>query len=248
MSKRFKGKVCVYCGIRPATTADHIFARQFFLPHRRDNLPKVPACAECNGEKSRLEHNLTAVLPFGGSHGDSLAALSEMVPPRLAKNHTLRQRLTTQHSYVWDQSGNGPPIPAMTVPIDADVLLALLGYLAKGLAWHHWQVVIGPAYFVDPLMLNAPGLQRFNALWGLQAKARVGDMLGAGTFSYEGAQGVTDPGITVWRFTIFGGLRLAGDPRSPHEEVALFGALTGPRAVAAAAEAALAGDADAMEI
>jgi hypothetical protein len=80
MAKGFKGKTCVYCATAPAATMDHVFAREFFLPDRRPNLPKVPACAACNGAKSQLEHYLTAVLPFGGQHADGLAHLSEMVP------------------------------------------------------------------------------------------------------------------------------------------------------------------------
>jgi hypothetical protein len=57
MSKRFKfaGQTCVYCGLLPATSADHVFSRQFFLVERRDNLPKVPACDRCNNLKGTLE-------------------------------------------------------------------------------------------------------------------------------------------------------------------------------------------------
>jgi hypothetical protein len=86
MSKRFKGLLCAYCSQRPAVTGDHLFAREFFLKTQRANLPQVPTCDRCNGEKSKLEHYLTAVLPFGGRHPDALTNLSQMVEPRLAKN------------------------------------------------------------------------------------------------------------------------------------------------------------------
>ena len=90
MRKRFKGKTCVYCGVAPSTTTgDHVFAREFFINVRRGNLPKVPACEGCNHEKSKLEHYLTAVLPFGGRHTDSAQNLSTLVEPRLAKNAKL---------------------------------------------------------------------------------------------------------------------------------------------------------------
>lgn len=43
MSKKYKGKLCVYCGERPSTkTGDHVFAREFFLESERDNPIKVP--------------------------------------------------------------------------------------------------------------------------------------------------------------------------------------------------------------
>ncbi|QUN41481.1 hypothetical protein KEH56_18815 (plasmid) [Burkholderia cenocepacia] len=65
-SKRFRNKTCVYCGLEQgANTADHVIAREFFLLAGRDNLPKVPACQECNTAKSRLEHYVLSVLLMG---------------------------------------------------------------------------------------------------------------------------------------------------------------------------------------
>src|ERR1700722_4571914 len=93
MSKKFLGKLCVYCGRRPSTTEDHVVARGFFLPKHRDRLPKVPACAACNGDKSKLEHYLTAVLPFGSLHSEAASYLASMVPQRLEKNLKLKARL-----------------------------------------------------------------------------------------------------------------------------------------------------------
>ena len=94
MTKKYRGKPCTYCSVRTAETADHVFAREFFLPAQRANLPKVPACRECNEAKSQLEHYLTAVLPFGARHPGAATSLSEMVPPRLAKNARLERDLS----------------------------------------------------------------------------------------------------------------------------------------------------------
>jgi 5-methylcytosine-specific restriction endonuclease McrA len=82
MAKRFKfaSETCAYCATQPATTADHVFSREFFLVKRRANLPQVPACNSCNNAKSRLEHYLTAALPFGGRHTDSTENLTNLVP------------------------------------------------------------------------------------------------------------------------------------------------------------------------
>jgi hypothetical protein len=64
MSKKFRGKKCVYCCAAVSVTADHVFARELFLKSRRANLPKVPACNACNQKKSVLEHYVTTLLPF----------------------------------------------------------------------------------------------------------------------------------------------------------------------------------------
>ncbi len=93
MSKKFKDKPCVYCPTGISATADHAFAREFFLERHRANLPKVPACAVCNGEKSALEHYLTTILSFGGVHPNALENLITTAPRRLAKNLKLRDTL-----------------------------------------------------------------------------------------------------------------------------------------------------------
>jgi hypothetical protein len=43
MSKKYKGKVCVYCGKQSSTAGDHVFSREFFLVKHRDGLPRVGA-------------------------------------------------------------------------------------------------------------------------------------------------------------------------------------------------------------
>jgi hypothetical protein len=139
MGKGFKGKTCVYCATAPAATMDHVFAREFFLVDRRANLPKVPACTACNGAKSQLEHYLTAVMPFGGRHADGLTHLSGMVPGRLARNQKLARQLSAGLSSVIVP---GRETPAMTVPIDPDKVGGLFALIAKGLVWHHWQVLL----------------------------------------------------------------------------------------------------------
>jgi|ERR1700722_1420649 len=73
MSKKFKGMQCAYCLDAVATTVDHVFSREFFLVEDRGYLPEAPACKACNDEKSRMEHYLTAVLPFGGRHDQARA-------------------------------------------------------------------------------------------------------------------------------------------------------------------------------
>src|SRR5262245_57126728 len=92
--KKFRDSTCVYCATRPATTEDHVFALAFFLVARRGNLPKVPACDTCNNAKSKLEHYLATVLPFGGRHADAADnAQQEVVQRRLDKNPVLHRNL-----------------------------------------------------------------------------------------------------------------------------------------------------------
>jgi hypothetical protein len=231
MGKGFKGKTCVYCAAAPAATMDHVFAREFFLVDRRANLPKVPACQACNGAKSGLEHYLTSVLPFGGRHADGAAHLSEMVPGRLARNQKLARQISAEQSSI---TVPGRDTQAITIPIDPEKVGDLFGLIAKGLLWHHWQILLAPDMFgVRAEMLSAAGAKFYGDALTMNCQARVSENLGNGTFIYEGAHSADNAEISVWRFSAFGGLVMSGDPDAPGEISSLIGAMTASHALLA---------------
>ncbi len=226
MSKRYVGKTCVYCGTAPAATMDHIFAREFFPVEQRANLPKVPACSSCNGTKSWLEHYLTAVLPFGGLHQDALVTLEKMVPPRLEKNAKLKNALSAGHRQeTIDQ--NGAMSPAMTIPFDSDRAAELFKFITQGLLYHHFDVLLDrQKHGVWAGFLNAQGEELHQKLLALNSRARVKADVGNGAFIYEGAQGTDIPEMSIWIFTLYGGLQTSGDPDEPNVVARFVGGVT----------------------
>jgi hypothetical protein len=236
-SKKYRGKLCAYgCG-RMATTADHVFAREFFLPGTVYTPIKVPACIACNNEKSQLEHYLTTLLPFGGRHANAAENLQEMVPKRLARNVSLHRMLERHQGTTWTQGDGGLLVPTMTLPIDGAKVDELHRYLAKGLAFHHWNVRLTDSEFVVARALNGRGVQMFEQkFFRVRVKTRVFADVGQGTFIYEGVQGVDNPVITAWRIAIYGGVQLGGDATAPGENSTIFGMFSGPRHVLRRAE------------
>src|SRR5260370_9406528 len=115
MSKRYKGKTCVYCVVAQSDTADHVLAREFVPITHRPQIPKVPACRRCNKTKSDLEHYLTAVLLFGGSHRDAATNLQDHGARRLAKNLRLHRRLAPGRSRVRTREPSVLIVRALTV-------------------------------------------------------------------------------------------------------------------------------------
>jgi len=232
VSKRFKGQLCVYCAERPATSVDHVFAREFFLPRDRDSLPKVPACAECNGEKSKLEQYLMTLLPFGGRHQGAEENLTLMVPQRLKQNLKLCRQISEGIGAVWSQEGYQLYVPATTLPIDPARLESFFALVARGLVWHHWRIYLTKAHSVAVWQLAEAGNQLFDRfLSGHAMGALAGADLGHGTFVYEGAQGVDCPQVSIWRLSAFGGVKLGGDPKAPNATSSRFGVVTGPTQV-----------------
>ena len=231
MSKRFKGLICAYCSERPSVTGDHVFAREFFLKTQRANLPQVPACDQCNGAKSKLEHYLTAVLPFGGRHADALTNLSDMVAPRLSKNQKLHGTLSRNTTQIWTQTDSGLHVQTMALPFEPERLVDLFKYIVRGLLFYHWKVRLTNDHFSEVILLASGGQHMFDSFMKMTAKTRINGNLGNHTFVYDGIQGTDSDDISAWRFSIYGGLTLTGDPRAPGEETVQIGALTGPKRV-----------------
>lgn len=205
-SKRFKNLDCAYCNKRKSVAGDHIFAREFFLPVDRDNLPQAPTCEPCNNAKSKLEHYLTTVLPFGGYHPQASMNLTEMVPKRLSRNQSLRRELQENQRTI-NLVDDGAKSGAMALPIKEGVIEALFFYIVRGLVWHHWVIYISPSTDIEVLILTTYGAQFFqDHLFSLWASNRVFENLGNGTVIYEGIQGVDSSQISVWRFHMYGGI------------------------------------------
>jgi hypothetical protein len=229
-SKKFKNKTCIYCGKENCSeTGDHIFAREFFLSERRDNLPQCPACSICNNDKSKLEHYLTSILPFGAQHADAANNLENMVPGRLAKNRKLHQSLAAGMHRVWHQE-NGIIRPRLSLPLDSTKVNELFHFIVKGVLWHHWRVILTSNHFARAGTLSKEGEKVFWNLFNMNANARTGVVdLGEGTIQYEGIQGFDCPQLSVWKFVVYGGLKLDGDKRAPLENPSLIWGLTGRR-------------------
>jgi hypothetical protein len=229
-SRKYKGKQCVYCVEATATTADHVIARNFFLVNRRDNLHQVPACKSCNAAKSELENYLMVVLGFGGRHPDAVANLQTMIPKRLRKNAKLCAELAAGFA----KSGG------ITIPFDHVQLDQLFTMIARGLLWYHWQTLLGSGYSAIAATFSVAGELVFGPmLSSWNTPNRVTKNLGENTFSYQGVQATDCPQMTIWRFSMYGGAILTGDPRIPGP-ASLAVAITGPEALIKKLQAKLA--------
>ena len=231
MSKLFKGKTCAYCAVPGISdTGDHVLARGFVAVDHRDSIPKVPACAACNGKKAALEAYLTAVLPFGGRHRDATDNLAANVPKRLEKNQKLHRALSAGQSRVWSREPSGLLVNTLALPLDGERLEELVGLIVRGLMFHHWGVALGPDMVVQTLSLTKYGEAFFDRHSRLNAKQRVGDNIGDGALVYEGAQGVDNDAVSFWQLSLYGGVTMAdGDGK---EFGSKFGVMTGPKAIA----------------
>lgn len=220
-SKKYRDKPCVYCRERMSSDGDHVVCREFFPINRRSDLPKVPACKQCNNEKSLLEHYLTAVLPFGARHVDAHDVI-EMTPARLAKNRALHERLALGLRHVLRSRNGGAWELDMTLPLDGQAVEKLFEYVVKGLAWHHWKLELTTAHFVRAAFLTEEGRQHFDKFFAGAAQAHVGENLAAGGFRYEGIQAKDIAALTLWRMSLYG-LEVSGDRKPGEHSSVVYG-------------------------
>jgi hypothetical protein len=199
---------------------------------QRGNLPQVAACDQCNNEKSRLEHCLTALLPFGGRHADALTNLEMMVPKRLAKNARLQRELAHGRGTTWNRSEGGLLLRQMTLPMGGQ-LEKLFEYIAKGLLWYHWKVRLTADHTVVAGLVPDNFLDAFSKV---PPDRRVNRNLGGDTVSYQGLQGDDYPEVSAWEFTVYGGLEITDETQPPPRTYRKIGATTSHKRVTEKAE------------
>jgi hypothetical protein len=189
--------------------------------NRRADLPQVPACESCNRKKSELENYLMPVLGFGGRHPDASVNLQTMILKRLNKNARLKAHLEAGFT----KSGG------TTIPFDHIPFNKLFAMIAQGLLWYHWQTLLGHGYSAIAATFSDAGAAFFEQMVAkLETPNRVVRNLGENTFSYQGVQGTNCPQVTIWRFSMYGGVIFMGDPKLPGP-ASLVVAVTGRDAI-----------------
>jgi hypothetical protein len=207
VSKKFINKKCVYCNQGDSTrTGDHVFPRALFLVNRRSNFPKVPCCTKCNNQKSLLEVNLLATLPFGANHSDAIENLTTNVPRRLENNIKLHRKLQASRTQTFIKNNNGILEPRLTIDIDREQLFELFNYITKALAYFHFNIRINSNHSVKSLNANPTLANFFNGA----AQNHIVQDLGNGTVWYRGIQATDNQFLTMWEYRIHGGLHFLG--------------------------------------
>lgn len=225
-SKKFTGKMCVYCAEKRATSADHVVCREFFPVEVRGGLPKAPACDACNHEKSVLEHQFTSVLPFGSDHPTALPGQVEVLRRRLAQNVRLREELARE----LDLSG-------MALPLRGGEFTELCRLIVRGLVWHEWKHILPRDYLVEVFTLPVESFKLFDAtVLSLGPKNRRERTFASGGLWYRCSRAGDDPGLTTWHLRLYGRLGIAGaEPEGKLERLEIVG-ITCPPELAGAVE------------
>lgn len=232
MKNALRGNLCAYCGERPATTEDHVIGRNFFPVHLRSNLPKVPACSECNGRKSNYERYAMTVFPFGSEHHSAQEMLRSKVKRRLEKSHRLRRQLQQGQKDVSVVNLDGSTDTTFCIPFDHEQTFNLFDMIIRGLLWHHWCSPLPSSYVVRLFWLTDRKLGLFKKFILSLSPDQLQDVsLANGTFWYQFTRNPDDPFFTAWILGIYDTLNVCDVDDNGQLLRYHVAALTGPQEV-----------------
>ena len=116
-------------------------------------------------------------------------------------------------------------------PFDHVRLDSLFAMIARGLVWNHWQTLLGLGYSAIASTFSDAGEHFFAQMFsGWRTPIRASGNLGNNTFSYQGAQATDCREMSIWRFSMYGGVIFGGDPKVPGPS-SLAVAVTGPESL-----------------
>ena len=197
---------------------------------------KAPACEKCNGEKSRAEHYLTAVLPIAGRHAKARTN-RKPTAERLAKNRPLARHLRTASQPAWirqDERDYASQRGSCSSTARASTAPEVCRKRPR--MPHHWKVYLRARDAVVVLLFPDASSELFHQLiCGMRPGARGSEDFGNGTLRYRGVQAAEPPQLTLWTMSLYGGIVLSDDgSRSTGESISCttWWVITGPKELA----------------
>lgn len=195
------------------------------MPNDRQNIPKVPACIECNGVKSKYEHYIATVLPFGGRHGQAKENLTTMVPKRISKNRNLLYNL--RESFQKRQNQSFPEELGTPIDFDHETLIEWFKYVGFGLMWHEFDHLVPPSYQIDVIALSDFGETKFRLFFNYDG-FRIKRTIGADVVRYEAIASKSDIGVGAIMLDLYNEALFIDNATDTGVTASKFGIMVGP--------------------
>ena len=193
--------LCAICGIRPATTTEHVPPKAIFLRPRPSNLVTVPACFPCNNKSSATEEEFgvyLAILVADPMHGTSPLWRKQALRTldhnnRLARkvNENLRLRSVRTPAGLHLGKVGMFQFPARTY-------ISVIEKTIRGLYYHHYGDVLGPSADVHASMSHAPTEEFMELTKELKQNSIGGDAL-----IYRFGRAVDSPLYSIWSLQFY---------------------------------------------
>jgi hypothetical protein len=169
-------KLCVYCGVREATTFDHVPPKSIFPKPRPQDLVTVPACFECNNESSADDEEFRVFISIQSGHDQPMTddLWRSGLIPTLRHNQRLRNSILGRSQDAEMRTPAGIFLGHMkAVPLRADPHKRVLRRIVCGLYYHHFGEPVEPTTLVEAnLLVSLP--EEFAEFLPDMSLARIG--------------------------------------------------------------------------
>lgn len=192
--------LCAICGVREATTKDHLPPKAILVKPYPANLITVPACADCNNGAATYDEQFRVYL--GAAVGDKNPSARKLWKDgslaTLRKNKKLVTALSSTMREVEVKTPSGVVLGKRTAclwPVRA--YEAVVERIARGLYYHHFDEVLGKRAKckVNLLYSVAPQYLDDTASW---PTVQIGEM-----FAYRYGRADESPLNSLWVFEFY---------------------------------------------
>ena len=195
--------VCAICGVREATTRDHVPPKGIFIKPRPSNLVTVPACTKCNNHSSRLDERFLVNLGLHVSSAGSKGArvFNERVVPTLKHNRKLLNKIVKRTRPVEITTPQGIGYERLYIgEWDHEAHDKIIERTVRGLYYHHFEEVLGRESTVKTHYFRTLSDDLYNA-----SKRWAVNILGKNdvVYRYAMAEGPKHK-ASVWLFQFYG--------------------------------------------
>lgn len=189
-----------------------MFPKNWLQLVQRDIIPLVPACSQCDDEKSRLENYLvesttleqenvkvdqyfsTDFNDYSGStpQADSIAGPALLMASMSEQTMDFEQELGDQ--------------------TEIAKLEKLIGYIGFGLIWHHWQLYLPLDKIFKVFTPSTYSIEILDKIIRRLTPSRVVQVdLGENVINYTGMISEMDEGISIWAIHLLEGISITDE-------------------------------------
>ena len=194
-------RMCAICGVREATTFDHLPPRAIFPKPRPSNLVTVPACLPCNHGASKHDEQFRVYLTMqtGPDNPQSKKLWKERSMATLRKNRKLHRMILQGMRPVEMRSDAGIYLGRRTAFLfPVEVYESVMQRTARGLYYHHFGEILGAQVRCEVSFLRSLDAE-FLELSGNWPSADIG----SGAVVYRYSRAADAPLNSAWVFQFY---------------------------------------------
>ncbi len=210
--QRLKGQVnCAYCGLKLATTMDHVIPQCLFLPPLPEVMVTVPACDDCNNSKSKNDDYLRDFLVtdvYCSEHPVAKNLAAGKVARSAQKNRSrLARAAKTGAKWAPVYTPAGLYLGhAYSVPLEGERINEIFRTIVRGL--YYWMGQ-GKERLPDDYVTEIRRVNDFNVrevVRGFQTVKAHGPYSLSNVFTFMATRTVEYPAVTAWLLGFYDGV------------------------------------------